>query len=82
MRLNETHSQVLMELALIITRPISIICKKPWQSGGVLGNWKRANHSHLQEGQKGGSVKLRASQPHLGPWEGEGSNPSASHLQT
>ena len=49
--------------------------------GGSWGQEESKYHSYLQEGQKGRSRELQASQPHLSPWEGDGANLSENHFQ-
>lgn len=41
---------------------------------------KGRNHTHLQEGQEGEFRELRASQPHVNPWEGYEANPDRNHF--
>jgi len=65
----------LRELVEVLTKPLSIIYQQSWLTGEVPVHSKC--DTHLQEGPKGGSGELRASQSDLGAREGCG----ADHLE-
>ena len=76
------HSRVLMSLADVIVRPLSITFEGFWGVGEVPEDWRKANNrSSLEEGQEGGPRELQASQPHLDPWEDGGAANPGNHFQ-
>lgn len=48
---------------------------------GARGPEEGKHPSTLQEGQEGGSRELPVSQPHPGPWGGDGATNLGNHLQ-
>jgi len=40
---DEMHPRVVREFTIFITKPLSIIIENSWQSGKVLGEWKKDN---------------------------------------
>ncbi|KFV97290.1 RNA-directed DNA polymerase from mobile element jockey, partial [Eurypyga helias] len=60
MGLDEIHSQVLRELADVVTKPLSIISKYSWRSGEVPTDWKRGNITpFFKKGKKEDTGKYR-----------------------
>jgi len=48
------HSRVLMELADVVAKTLSIICRQSWLSGDVPVDWRLANMTpFFKKGQKG-----------------------------
>ncbi|XP_040400941.1 uncharacterized protein LOC121063970 [Cygnus olor] len=76
------HPQVLRELASVIARPLSVIFERSWRTGEVPEEWKTASVMLVfKKGQEGRHGQLRASQPHLHPWKGDGTAFPGGHFQ-
>jgi len=72
MELNQIHPWILMEVVDEVAKPLSIIFEWSWLSE-VPADWKRGNITpHFQEGKKGRSRELEASQSPEGPTKAHG----------
>ena len=63
--------RLLMELAEVLTKPLSISCQLSWLSSRLVASKCDA---HLQEGPEGGSKELQACQSDLGAGEAHGAD--------
>lgn len=65
------HPQVLWELIDVIV----------WLSEEVLKDWKKANTTHIQEGQEERSRNLHVDQLHIHHWDGDGTSSTGNYFQ-
>lgn len=51
---DNTHPRIVKEPADVVAKPIFIIFEKSWSPGGVRGDWKKGNITHviIKKGRK------------------------------
>ena len=78
----EVYPRVTRKLADEVSKPLSMVFEKSWQSGEVPTDWKKGNITPIfKKGKKGRLREQKASQSHLYAWQDHGVDPPGNYAK-